>query len=88
MEETQKYMALKTKTFIEESCLGRLKKTEGEGNSEWFCRTAKDHKWPIPNCKKAMDKTWQHEREQRWSVAEDPNTKENANLRHSKNSMA
>lgn len=87
MEETQKYIALKTKTFVEESCLGRLKKTEGQGNSGWFYRTAKNHKWHTPNCKRAVDKTWQHEREQLWSVTEGPNTKEKASLRHSKNSI-
>ena len=58
MEDTQKYITLKTKIFIEETCLGRLKKTEEQGNRGWFYRAAKDHEWHILNCKRAMDKTW------------------------------
>ena len=75
LEDTQKYITLKTKIFIEETCLGLLKKTEEQENREWFHRTAKDQEWYILNFKKAMDKIELYEREL-WSMAEDPNTKE------------
>jgi hypothetical protein len=80
LEDTQKYITLKTKIFIEENCLGLLKKTEEQENREWFYRTAKDQEWFILNFKKAMDKIELYEREL-WSMAEDSNTKEKTKLK-------
>ena len=80
LEDTQKYITLKTKIFIEETCLGLLKKTEEQENMEWFYRTAKDQEWFILNHKKSMDKIEQQEREL-WVMAEDPNAKEKAKLK-------
>ena len=80
LEDTQKYITLKTKIFVEETCLGFLKKTEEQENREWFYRTAKNQEWYIRNFKKSMDKIELYEREL-WSMAEDPTTKEKAKIK-------
>lgn len=80
LEDTQKYITLKTNIFIEETCLGLLKKTEEQENREWFYRTAKDQEWYIMNYKKSMDKMDQYEREL-WGMAEDPSTKEKTKIK-------
>ena len=80
LEDTQKYITLKTNIFIEETCLGLLKKTEEQENREWFYMTAKDQAWYMWNFKKSMDKIEQYEREL-WVMAEDPNAKKRTKIK-------
>ncbi len=79
-DDTQKYIAIKTNIWIENSCLEFLKKSEEQENREWYYRLAKDQDNFIINHKKAMDKIEQCGREL-WSIVEDPNTKEKTKIK-------
>ncbi len=81
LEDTQKYIALKTNIWIiMNPCLELLKKSEEQENREWYFRLAKDQEGFILSHKRAMDEIEQYTREL-WGMAEDPNTKEKTKIK-------
>jgi hypothetical protein len=55
IEDTQKYIAFKTKIWLEKSCLDFLMESEKQENMDWFYTLAKDHLEYIQLHKRAMD---------------------------------
>ena len=55
IEDTQKYIVIKTKIWSEKSCVDFLIKSEEQENREWYYRLAKDHIEYIHLHKRAMD---------------------------------
>ena len=80
LEDTQKFIAQKTKILIDLHCLEFLKKTGEQENREWYYRLAREKDEFILHHKKAMDKMEQCEREL-WCIVENPNTKEKTKIK-------
>ena len=62
LKHTQKYIALKTKIWVDMHCLEFLKKSEEDENREWNFRLAKYHEEYLLNYKKSMGKIEQCEK--------------------------
>ena len=66
----QKYIATKTKIWIEWSCMEYLKKAEEQENREWYCHMAKDHFAYIGAHRKCIDEIEQLKKEM-WKIIMD-----------------
>ena len=73
LKDIQKYIASKTKIWIEWSCLEQLKKTEEQENREWFYRMAHDHFAYVGAYHKCIDEIAEYKKEV-WSLVLDSKT--------------
>jgi hypothetical protein len=73
LKGTQKYIASKTKIWIEWSCLEYLKKAEEQENREWYYCIAKDHFAYVGAYRKCMDEIEQYKKEI-WNIIMDLKT--------------
>ncbi|MDQ3084646.1 MAG: hypothetical protein M3Q77_07525 [Thermoproteota archaeon] len=72
MNHIQRYIASKTKIWIERSGIEYLKKSEEAENKEWYFNLAKDHFAYVGVHRKAIDELEQCKKEL-WSLMMDPN---------------
>ena len=67
LKDIQKYIASKTKIWIEWSCLEQLKKTEEQENREWFYHMAHDNFAYVGAYRKCIDEIAQYKKDV-WSL--------------------
>jgi len=75
----QQYIALKTKIWIEWSCLEQLKKTEEQENREWFYYMARDHFAYVGAYRKCIDEISQYKKEL-WNIVIDSKTDQSVRI--------
>jgi len=75
----QQYIALKTKIWIEWSCLEQLKKTEEQENREWFYHMARDHFAYVGAYRKCIDEISQYKKEL-WNIVIDSKTDQSVRI--------
>ena len=70
-EDIQKYIAIKTRLWIERPLLNTIKKKEERENREWFYRIAQDSMGYVGIYRKHIDEIDQYKKEL-WKMIDDP----------------